>query len=242
MTDSSGTVVWSADYKPFGEATITVSTITNNLRFPGQYYDAETGLNYNYFRDYNPAIGRYVQADRIGLRSDINLYRYTGNNPINRIDPLGLFKIVAADSGGRNGQTYGGTMMVIGDNGQVVFVDISSWPNPRNTAPGIAEGIFDSIYSPTGHRGTTNGVRLEDGDEIPTLGPNPVQDSQSKATGVNIHCGDTQTNRGSTNCITIKPDQCQKVWNVLQPGETGTVTLTRNPIPQFWLWLWGLVL
>jgi uncharacterized protein RhaS with RHS repeats len=48
MTDSSGTVVWAADYKPFGEVTITVSTITNNLRFPGQYYDAETGLNYNY--------------------------------------------------------------------------------------------------------------------------------------------------------------------------------------------------
>jgi uncharacterized protein RhaS with RHS repeats len=43
MTDSSGTVVWSADYKPFGEATITVSTITNNLRFPGQYYRCRDG-------------------------------------------------------------------------------------------------------------------------------------------------------------------------------------------------------
>ncbi len=45
MTDASGTVVWAADYKPLGEATITVSTITNNLRFPGQYYDVEAGLN-----------------------------------------------------------------------------------------------------------------------------------------------------------------------------------------------------
>ena len=51
MTASSGTVVWAADYKPFGEATVTVSTITNNLRFPGQYFDAETGLHYNYMRD-----------------------------------------------------------------------------------------------------------------------------------------------------------------------------------------------
>ena len=67
MTDASGAVVWSADYKPFGEATITISTITNNLRFPGQYFDAETGLNYNYFRDYNPVIGRYIEADPIGL-------------------------------------------------------------------------------------------------------------------------------------------------------------------------------
>jgi RHS repeat-associated protein len=90
MTDSSGTVVWAADYKPFGEATVTVSTITNNLRFPGQYYDAETGLNYNYFRDYNPVIGRYVESDPIGLRGDLNLYRYVGNNPGRWIDPLGL--------------------------------------------------------------------------------------------------------------------------------------------------------
>jgi len=67
MTDSTGTVVWAADYKPFGEATITVSTITNNLRFPGQYFDAETGLNYNLNRDYNPAIARYLTPDFINL-------------------------------------------------------------------------------------------------------------------------------------------------------------------------------
>jgi RHS repeat-associated protein len=66
MTDASGTVVWAADYKPFGEATITVSTITNNLRFPGQYYDQETGLHYNYMREYNPVIGRYAEADLMG--------------------------------------------------------------------------------------------------------------------------------------------------------------------------------
>ena len=90
MTDSTGAVVWAADYKPFGEAMITVSTITNNLRFPGQYFDAETGLNYNYYRDYNPAIGRYIEADPIGLRGGINLFLYTRANPLRWIDPSGL--------------------------------------------------------------------------------------------------------------------------------------------------------
>jgi len=91
MTDSSGTVVWAADYKPFGEATVTVSTITNNLRFPGQYFDAETGLNYNYFRDYNPMIGRFLQADPLGIQEGVNhLFSYTANNPINYEDPDGL--------------------------------------------------------------------------------------------------------------------------------------------------------
>jgi RHS repeat-associated protein len=92
MTDSSGQVVWSADYKPFGEATVTVSTITNNLRFPGQYFDAETGQHYNYFRDYNPAIGRYVETDRIGLFGGINLYRYVQQNPIILKDRFGLWE------------------------------------------------------------------------------------------------------------------------------------------------------
>jgi len=91
MTASSGTVVWSADYKPFGEATVTISTITNNLRFPGQYFDAETGLHYNYFRDYNPVIGWYVQADPMGIKRGRNhLYLYVLNNPLRYADINGL--------------------------------------------------------------------------------------------------------------------------------------------------------
>ena len=91
LTNSTGTVVWSADYKPFGEATITVSTITNNLRFPGQYFDSETGLNYNYYRDYNPAIGRYIESDPIGIQRGTNhLFSYAGQDPINSMDALGL--------------------------------------------------------------------------------------------------------------------------------------------------------
>jgi len=90
MTDSSGTVVWAADYKPFGEAAVTVSTITNNLRFPGQYFDQETGLNYNYYRDYNPVIGRYIEADPIGQQGGLNLFGYGQNNPIIKMDFWGL--------------------------------------------------------------------------------------------------------------------------------------------------------
>ncbi len=91
MTDSSGAIVWAADYKPFGEATITVSTITNNLRFPGQYSDADTALAYNYYRDYNPIIGRFVESDPNGILQGINhLFIYAGNNPLGRVDIWGL--------------------------------------------------------------------------------------------------------------------------------------------------------
>ncbi len=91
MTDSVGTVVWAADYKPFGEATITISTITNNLRFPGQYFDSETGMHYNYRRDYKPTLGRYIETDPIGIVKGRNhLYIYVRNSPIRFKDPRGL--------------------------------------------------------------------------------------------------------------------------------------------------------
>jgi RHS repeat-associated protein len=92
MTDSLGAVVWKAAYKAFGEAQVDSSpTITNNFRFPGQYYDEETGLHYNYHRYYDPGSGRYLTSDPVGLKSSINLYEYALNNPINHIDPSGLF-------------------------------------------------------------------------------------------------------------------------------------------------------
>jgi len=89
MTDTNGTIVWQANYTPFGQADVVVETVTNNIRFPGQYYDQESGLHYNYFRDYDPELGRYIQSDPIGLAGGINTYGYVGGNPINYYDPYG---------------------------------------------------------------------------------------------------------------------------------------------------------
>ena len=66
-------MVWSATYSAFGDASIDIETVTNNLRFPGQYYDAETGLHYNTLRYYDPEIERYTQTDPLGFDGeDVN--------------------------------------------------------------------------------------------------------------------------------------------------------------------------
>jgi RHS repeat-associated protein len=91
MTDDTGTIVWEASYKPFGEASVNPnSSVLNRFRFPGQYFDEETTFHYNYHRYYDTKRGRYLTPDHVGLEGGINLYAYVFNNPINFIDILGL--------------------------------------------------------------------------------------------------------------------------------------------------------
>jgi len=94
LTAVNGAVVWGAKYASFGAADVDIpSAITNNLRFPGQYYDQETGLHYNWHRYYDPKTGRYLIADPIGFEGGVNLYAYVLNNSINHIDVLGLWRL-----------------------------------------------------------------------------------------------------------------------------------------------------
>jgi RHS repeat-associated protein len=97
ITDSTNNqLVWRWDSEAFGDTlpnqdpSNTGSTFAYNLRFPGQYYDQESGHFYNYFRDYDPATGRYVESDPIGLAGgSYSTYGYVGGNPLAHKDPSG---------------------------------------------------------------------------------------------------------------------------------------------------------
>ena len=99
ITDQANTLVWKWDSKPFGDSPADDDpdgdgqSFTYNVRFPGQYYDQETGLHYNYFRDYDPGTGRYIESDPIGLNGGVNTYLYVNASPLIFIDPRGLVKI-----------------------------------------------------------------------------------------------------------------------------------------------------
>ncbi|MCI5066633.1 DUF6531 domain-containing protein [bacterium] len=95
ISDEGGTVVWRWDSTPFGigapdeDPDGDLVEFVFPLRFPGQYFDPESHLHYNYFRDYDPQIGRYIEADPIGLGGGLNLYSYAEGNPITKFDLTG---------------------------------------------------------------------------------------------------------------------------------------------------------
>tara|TARA_R110002095_G_scaffold77366_2_gene66420 strand:+ start:1059 stop:5732 length:4674 start_codon:yes stop_codon:yes gene_type:complete len=106
-TNTSGAQLWAWDSDAFGVGTPTGS-VTVNLRFPGQYFDAESGLHYNWNRYYNPETGRYTSSDPIGLVGGLNTYLYALAHPVMFVDPEGTseyfsgFKFVFLDEAARN--------------------------------------------------------------------------------------------------------------------------------------------
>jgi RHS repeat-associated protein len=99
ITDGSGNLVWQWDSDPFGKEAANEQpagqpAFTFNQRFPGQQFDRESNLHYNYLRDYDPALGRYAQSDPIGLNGGINGYLYGDADPLRKFDPTGEIPLI----------------------------------------------------------------------------------------------------------------------------------------------------
>ena len=101
LTDHTGQIAWSAQYKAWGEVKEQRSEwaqrqgLSNPIRFQGQYHDHETGLHYNRYRYYDPQAGRFISKDPISYAGGLNLYGYAPN-PTGWVDPLGLAKLTHA--------------------------------------------------------------------------------------------------------------------------------------------------
>ena len=93
LSDSDGDSCQSYEYSVYGQVAAEDPNHTNPYMFTGRRFDFETGLYYYRARYYNPYIGRFLQTDPVGYGNGINWYAYCRNNPLNYVDPSGLYYI-----------------------------------------------------------------------------------------------------------------------------------------------------
>ena len=162
LVQSDGQVAWQWAYGAFGEEKPTiaknrfantdlnqsfgstnVAAVTFNLRYPGQYFDVESGLHYNLNRSYSATLGRYTQSDPIDLQGGWNRFGYVGGNPLSNIDSLGL----QGRTGGAylpRGSAISGSPTMATNNGvgttQSIMNQFTNLPNPA-PLPGDYVGI-----------------------------------------------------------------------------------------------------
>lgn len=152
ILDASGQVRWRWVGEPFGaspaeeQPTAGQAALQQNLRFPGQQYEAFGGRHYNHFRDYDPTTGRYVQSDPIGLNGGINTYSYSFGSPIGYSDPSGLYvgadDVVLASPWGRAALFGGfvGWQLGTGLNNGI------NYAFERFTGQGLAGNLYDWLH------------------------------------------------------------------------------------------------
>ena len=175
-TNASQTVVWKLPpHEPFGTAQAQQDPDQDGiatdipLRCAGQVFDADTGLHYNYFRDYDPWTGRYIQSDPIGLGGGLNTYGYVEGNPLRFIDPFGLWITAIYDHATGTlkvtDRETGNSRMISAESGGKPFGD----PIPNGSYDILdrkKDGYFrlepiDEIYGNDTHEGTgRNNFRL----------------------------------------------------------------------------------
>ncbi len=156
LADSNGDVAWAADFAAFGEARVQgLLEVGCPVRYPGQYYDGETGLHYNRHRYYDPETGRFISPDPIGLAGGLNLYAYAPNTS-GWIDPLGLTVRCPkkmpkrlkdeADRFQRRAQKSGekAACVIYDAKTNQVYTGLSGGPYPREQSKGMPQLLKDS--------------------------------------------------------------------------------------------------
>ncbi len=203
ITDVNGNTVWLWDNSdPFGNNAANenpngAGQFSFPLRFPGQYADKETNTNYNVNRDYDRAIGRYIESDPIGLLGGVNTYGYVGDNPLSYIDPLGLLDRLLFD----------GKKLIGYDNFTVEWsVPATSGPWGLGTLP---SGAYKGSYLRTPRK--ENGMKCSDSSGW-SLNLDPM--FETDRTLLRIHPdGGTA---GTQGCIGVNCSNQAKVYDALK--------------------------
>lgn len=205
VTNSAKSVVWRANNTPFNRG-IKADTFGGlSLGFPGQYWDAESGLWHNGFRSYEPTLGRYLQADPLGLAAGLNPYVYVGNNPLSFVDSLGLDReiIFWAPMWTQPGSWFG-HVSTVGGNGENYSFGTHGWDRTYPTA----QSYVDRQTSQQGPNRSGTGL---------VVGMTPEQDAIFDQCLVEKKAEAQPYNGLSNNCTTAA-QQCLNAAGVNVPS------------------------
>ncbi|WP_343066739.1 RHS repeat-associated core domain-containing protein [Dissulfurirhabdus thermomarina] len=146
LTDAEGRQAVRYDYAAFGARRRHGGRVRQALVFPGQYYDEETGLHYNWNRYYDSETGRYITPDPIGLAGGLNLYPfvYANNRPTVEVDPYGLYAGIDDLIFTAGGAVVGLAGQGIGD---LIGGKLSGWEDYAGAALGGAAGGEALLYT-----------------------------------------------------------------------------------------------
>jgi RHS repeat-associated protein len=163
MTNAAKATVWNAVWLPWGGVHSVTGTETLDARFPGQWFQIESGLHYNWHRHYDPTIGRYTQPDPLGFVDGPGLYSYVLGNPLTSIDLLGLVE--------------GGHHLVVGP----IRSDPSLSAAARSVFNAAATGPIPGGHNYTGHQYYNQGVIDLWNDHLKKTGINPTNMTAQQA-------------------------------------------------------------
>jgi RHS repeat-associated protein len=215
-------LVWDGVFDPFGNPSSITGSATMNLRFPGQYFDAETGLAQNWNRDYDPTIGRYVEYDPFGLSADINPYLYVHGNPLSGQDRdgggligCGLGGVLGALVGGAGGSVEPGGGTVVGGtigaeegcelgSGIETAVSIAQASQPKNKCD--CGKLYNDINDAVNDLKRRANQLKETPLNLPTTGKFSVQTHQYQFQLRQAHLRGLLLQANSKGCLSYRPD------------------------------------
>jgi RHS repeat-associated protein len=210
--------VWDGVFDPFGNPASVTGTVAMPLRFPGQYADPETALNQNWFRDYDPSIGRYVQSDPIGLAGGINTYEYVGGNPVSTSDLLGLIPNPAEAFcvAGPNPVCAGGVLIDVGTNlfavllgagaGAAAATGAATAAKAVTTCPSNCAQLIAQINALVGELKWRYAALVADKLKLPPTGKMSVGGHQQQFRNKQKQLRGLLSEAASTNCVGYTPD------------------------------------